>query len=136
MQFDFFLAYASADQRAAQELNWALEDLDRDVFLDAVDIQAGARWDENLEAALAQSRLIVVLVSKHTANAHYQRDEIARAIKQMRADPNRKVVVPVLLPGATAADVPYGLSVLQSIDGGKSGGMKRVAIALNDRLPG
>jgi hypothetical protein len=135
MQFDFFLAYASADRRLAQELNWELEDLDRTVFLDAADVQAGAPWDEKLETALLQSRAIIVLVSKHTAKAHYQREEIARAIKQMRADPNSKMILPVLLPGATAADAPYGLTVIQSIDGSRSGGMKRVAIALNDQLP-
>jgi hypothetical protein len=135
MQFDFFLAHASPDKRLAEELSWELEDLDRVVFLDSADLQVGTPWDEKLANALAHSSAIVVLISKHTAKAHYQREEIARAINQMRADSSRRKVVPVMLPGATAADVPYGLALLQAIDASKPGGMKRVARTLNDQLP-
>jgi hypothetical protein len=135
MQFDFFLAYASADQSLAEELNWELADLNRDVFIDRTGISAGSVWDEKLESALSQSRVIVVLVSKQTAKAFYQREEIARAVSQMRADPDRTKIAVVILPGATAADAPYGLAVLQSIDGSKPGGMKRVARKLNEDFP-
>jgi TIR domain len=135
MKFDFFIAYASPDRDAAEELSWQLQDLDRVVFLDKADIELGAAWDAELSDALGRSRVVVVLVSSHSAKAHYQREEIARAVKLARDDSDGIKVVPVMLPGATSAHIPYGLSVVQSVDANTAGGLKRVARKLNDLLP-
>jgi hypothetical protein len=135
MQFDFFLAHASADKREAEKLSWELEDLERSVFLDSADIRAGDVWDERLISAFSDSKVIIVLVSKHTAQAFYQREEIARAIKRMRKDPNRARIAVVMLPGAVEADVPYGLSIVQAINASKSGGLQRAARDLDEQFP-
>lgn len=135
MQFDFFIAHAFGDRRMAEELGWELEDLGRDVFLDAADLSAGAEWDDTLATSLAQSRAVVVLVSTQTAKAHYQREEIARALNEMRTHADRRKVIPVLLPGAGAADMPYGLALIQHIDASSPGGMKRVARRLDAEIP-
>ncbi|HXO68234.1 MAG TPA: TIR domain-containing protein [Bradyrhizobium sp.] len=134
MQFDFFVAHASEDKNPAEDLAWELERLERAAFVDAANIRAGSRWDEELTLALAQSRIIVVLISQHTKDSYYQREEIARAIEKVRDNPDCKVV-PVLLPGATRTDLPFGLRRVQAIDAGYSGGMKGVAKALNDQFP-
>jgi hypothetical protein len=128
------LAHASADLGVAEELKWELEDCNRVVFLDSTDIKPGTQWDESLATALTESRVVVVLVSKQTAAAHYERDEIVLAVERMRTSFDHKVI-PVLLPGATSADVPYGLMRLEFIETNKPGGMKRVAKTLSDQLP-
>ena len=135
MQYDFFIAYAAPDASHAEDLAWELEDLDRSVFLDSVDIELGATWDTRLSDALSRSRIVVVLVSEHSRNAHYQREEVARAIKRTRDSPDSFKVVPVLLRSATAFDIPYGLAIEQSIDASRAGGLKRVAKTLNANFP-
>jgi|SRR5579864_31417 len=135
MKYDFFIAYASPDKVAAEELSWQLQDLDRIVFLDKDGIVPGANWDLELSDALDRSQVVIVLVSSHSAQAHYQRDEIARAIARSRENPDAVKVVPVMLPGAVPARLPYGLSTVQSINANAAGGMKRVAKTLSDLLP-
>jgi TIR domain-containing protein len=54
MKFDFFIAHASPDKSAAEDLCWHLQDLDRTVFLDQADIEAGRAWDAELADALEQ----------------------------------------------------------------------------------
>jgi hypothetical protein len=132
--YDFFIAYASADRRDAQELSWRLMDLKRRVFFDRSGLDAGVAWDSQLLEALDQSLVVAALVSPNTPRAHYEREEVARAIATMRSDPDRPVV-PILLPGSQARDVPYGLFAQQSIDGNLSGGMERVAATLNEKFP-
>jgi hypothetical protein len=134
MQFDFFVSHASEDKNPAEDLAQELDRLERTAFVDADGVRAGTRWDQELASALAQSRMIVVLISKHTNDSHYQREEIALAIQQMRSNPDCKVI-PVLLLGATPTDLPFGLRIVQAIDTGRSGGMKGVARALNDQFP-
>jgi hypothetical protein len=133
-QYDFFIAYGSADRREAEALSWHLKDLKRSVFFDGAELEIGAAWDNRLLEALDQSRIVAALVSPNTRQAHYAREEAARAIAAMRSHSDRPVV-PILLPDAAAGDVPYGLAVQHSIDGGLTGGMKRVAATLNDKFP-
>ena len=134
INYDFFVAYSSVDRRAAQDLSWRLSDLKRRVFFDKSGLGEGVAWDSQLLEALEQSRVVAVLISPNTPSAHYEREEAVRAVAAMRSDPDR-FVVPILLPGAQAVDVPYGLLVQQSIDGNLSGGMERVAATLNDKFP-
>jgi hypothetical protein len=133
-KFDFFIAYASADRRDAQDLSWQLKDLKRRVFFDRSGLDAGGAWDTQLSEALDQSLVVAALISPNTPRAHYEREEVARAIATMRSNPDRPVV-PILLPGAQTRDVPYGLFVQQSIDGNLAGGMERVAATLNNMFP-
>jgi hypothetical protein len=133
-KYDFFIAYASPDRGAAEELSWQLQDLDRIVFFDKAGLDLGAAWDEELLDALGRSRVVVVLVSRNTRRAHYEREEVARAIKVARADDGVRVV-PVILPGAEDSNVPYGLSIIQGVDGRLSGGMRRAAVSLHDAFP-
>jgi hypothetical protein len=135
MQYDFFIAYASADRSQAEDLFWELGERDRSVFFDAGAIKPGARWDRVLIDAIDASRVIVVLVSPHSPKAQYQQDEVARAVKLARAEGSGRHVVPVLLPGATANHMPYGLSILQGCDSTQFGGLRRVAKILHDQFP-
>lgn len=135
MKYEFFVAYASEDQSFAEDLAWELADRHRIAFFDAGHIPFGSRWDEVLTNAITSSRVTVILVSKHSAGAHYEQDEIARAVRQARRPDSDRTVVPVLLEGAGPDDLPYGLAVVQALDGTLAGGMKRVAKSLDTKFP-
>jgi hypothetical protein len=75
-------------------------------------LAAGSPWDFGLKSALAESRIIVVLISRHTEKAWYQLEEIVIAIDLARQKAASHSIVPVLLKGARRSDVPYGLNRL------------------------
>jgi TIR domain/FHA domain len=109
LQFDFFIAHAGPDVKAARALYRLLSKSHR-VFLDAESLMPGDPWDEKLPRAQKQSRVTVVLVSACTDYAYYQREEIAQAIDLSRSEAGRHHVVPIYLSCPPAPpDIPYGL---------------------------
>jgi hypothetical protein len=136
MPSDFFICYASPDRDAANELCWALQARKRTVFLDSIGIAPGEAWDTKLAAELEQAAVIVVLVSPNSARAHYQRAEIAEAIRSSRHTPGTRHVIPVMLRGAEPRDQPYGLVVVQGMDASQPGGFERIAKRLDEQFPG
>lgn len=111
MKWDFFIAYSSRDGTAADQLRRLLSKR-AEVFLDRTRLAAGSAWDFHLKSALVKSRIIVVLISRHTDKAWYQLDEIAIAIRLARQKAASHSIVPVLLKGGRRSDVPYGLNRL------------------------
>ena len=95
-QYDFFIAHASPDQEAAEQLFDLLKERSTP-FLDSRVLQFGDEWDRELALAQRQSRITVVLVSSRTDDAFYEREEIAAAIALARGDPQGHRVVPVYL---------------------------------------
>src|SRR3712207_5191867 len=93
-EWDFFVAYAAADERRAVELYDLLSPRAR-VFLDSRSLKPGDDWDTALPRAQRRSRVTVVLVSPRSDTAYYQREEIATAIAMARADEGQHRVVPV-----------------------------------------
>lgn len=130
-QYDFFIAYASPDRKSAQQLCWFLQDERCEVFLDT-QMALGTAWPTELRTALDTSRAIVVLVSSHTATAWYEQEEIASAIRRARREPQGCTVIPVHLEeaGQGTGEMPYGTGVLQALQAGRAGGLKRVAADL------
>jgi hypothetical protein len=131
-RYDFLIAYAAPDRSQAEELCWFLQDHSCEVFLDVKDISPGMVWQLALQEALEASRAIVVLVSTHTDDAFYQREEIVRAIQLIRNNPRAYTVIPVSLKKLPqgAVSMPYGMSSLQTQDATRPGGLKRVAAEL------
>lgn len=127
---EFFIAYASPDERAAKQLKWRLGDRQRRAFVDKTGIKPGSDWDRELLDELNNAQVVVVLASASTRQAHYQRDEIARVVRNVRE--GRQQVVPVLLGGIDNSDLPYGLINFQSLDASRDGGMERVADELDE----
>src|SRR5262245_30266261 len=108
-RWDFFIAHAGPDARAAIQLAQALERRHGAAcFLDAKDLLPGDRWQTKLKHALSRSRVIVVLISPHSATALYQQDEVAIAVDLVRNNALSYRIVPVLLTGATRQDLIYG----------------------------
>ena len=108
--WDFFLAHAGPDLKIAKDLKRGLEPPAK-AFLDDDNLTPGDSFDVALAAAQQSSLISVVIVSLHTEDAYYQREEIAAAIQMAREDPHTHRVVPVFLndPNLSARQIPYGL---------------------------
>ncbi|MGH8887758.1 MAG: pentapeptide repeat-containing protein, partial [Egibacteraceae bacterium] len=116
VEYDFFIAHAAGDTATAERL-LALLDGESRVFLDSRCLELGDDWDQALAAAQRRSKVTVVLISKGTERAFYQREEIAAAIDLARKDPESHRVVPIYLDGPPdqISDVPYGLRLKHGI---------------------
>ena len=102
--WDFFLAYASADVEDAQLLYELLAPRSR-VFWDRAAGLTGQRFGPQLQKAQRSSRITVALVRGATfEQAVYLQDEVHRAIELTRSTDHR--LVPVRLDHEPA---PYGL---------------------------
>jgi hypothetical protein len=113
MSYDVFIAYPNPDQALARELAVALRARGRRPFFDQEALPGGEPWGPSIVAALESTEVVVVLVSENSAAAHYQRDEVARALdRELRQRPGRRVV-PVTLKAEVP--MPYGLKPLQAI---------------------
>jgi hypothetical protein len=122
---NFFIAYASPDRATADRL-YELLARESTVFLDHRSLQLGDDWDQELSSAQQRADVTVVLVSDHTEEGFYQREEIAAAIEMARRGSHR--VVPVWLTGeAQRGNVPYGLRVKYGLQVSDPGELEDVA---------
>jgi hypothetical protein len=131
--YDFFLAHASADKEAAEEL-FDLFPPPYRVFLDSRCLKLGDDWDVAISKVQRRSRITVVLVSSRTESAYYQREEIAAAINMARRDTHR--VVPIYLDGWPDAEseFPYGLRLRHGLSATDEGGLEHVVSRLKELL--
>jgi hypothetical protein len=132
--WDVFIAYPRGERAAADELYAALLGAGASVFLDHACLRAGDPWPAVIYEAQSAARLTAVLVCGHTARAHYETEEIARAIALHRADPAGHRVVPVFLD--EGADPPYGLRTMQGLWASAADGMAGIAVELFALLRG
>ncbi|GAB2966956.1 toll/interleukin-1 receptor domain-containing protein [Saccharothrix stipae] len=133
-RWDFFIAYAGPDREAAAALHDLLSPLFR-VFLDRRSLLPGDDWGHRLSAAQERATVTLVLISPRTDAAHYQREEIARALDLARREHDPHRVVPILLdePGR-AVDLPYGLRLKHGVSVTDAGGLPGVADRLKHTL--
>jgi hypothetical protein len=122
--WDYFISYASGDERVAEELFDELTNLKKRPFCATRSLELGANWSVEIPDAQKKSKATVVLISARSADAHYQATEVSAAIDLMQTA--QHVVVPVRLPGSTDAHVPFGLHVMQMI---VEGGAEMAAVA-------
>jgi hypothetical protein len=129
-RWDVFVAHAGPDLPSAKSLSDALADRHRlRCYLDADRLRGGDSWPVLLKRALADSRVIAVLISEHSDRAFYLQEEVAIAITLLRSQPEATRVVPVLLSGARQSHLPYGTFGLHSLRE-EDGGLPLVADAL------
>jgi hypothetical protein len=122
---NFFIAYASPDRATADRL-YELLARESTVFLDHRSLQLGDDWDRELSSAQQRADVTVVLVSDHTEEGFYQREEIAAAIEMARRGSHR--VVPIWLTGGEQRrNVPYGLRVKYGVQVSDPGELEDVA---------
>jgi TIR domain-containing protein len=131
--WDFFIAHAGADRKAAEELHTALEQRGLRSFVDVRNLRPGDPWQVELKRALSNSRVTVVLVSASSDDAYYQQEEVALAVELARSGTRAHRIVPVLLRDATPEHLPYGLARLNRLAEGEAG-LARVAEELGALL--
>jgi hypothetical protein len=102
-----FVSYSRADSQFAVKLASDLRANGAKVWIDQLDIAAGARWDDAIEEALRRSARVIVLLSPKSAASQNVMDEVSFALDE------GKTIVPVLVERCT---IPMRLRRLQYVD--------------------
>jgi hypothetical protein len=102
-----FISYSRVNKDFAVRLARELKSEGFAVWLDQLDIPAGARWDVELEQALEESEIFMVIMTAAAISSENVRDEIGYAID------NGKRFLPVLLE---PCNVPLRLRRFQYVD--------------------
>ncbi len=103
---DIFISYASEDRARIRPLVLALESRGWTVWWDRT-ILAGRDWEEEIEAALAASRCVIVAWSEVSVGREWVRTEAGEAKR-------RGILVPVLLDPLDPARIPLAFRRYQA----------------------
>jgi hypothetical protein len=77
---ELFISYCRHDLDTAHALADTLSKAGLSVWLDRNAIQEGAAFDTQIEEAIAQSRVVIVIWSEHSVRSHWVRAEAAYAL--------------------------------------------------------
>jgi len=102
-----FLSYSRVNQDFAVQLAKELKSEGFDVWLDTLDIPLGARWDREVEKALRQSEIFMIILTPESVDSENVLDEIGYAID------TSKRILPILLENC---EVPLRLRRLQYVN--------------------
>ena len=99
-----FISYSRRDKEFALEFARELRAAGYLVWLDQLDIPTGARWDDEVEKALREHEIFLIILTPASVSSENVKDEIGYAID------HGKRIMPVLLE---ACDVPLRLRRFQ-----------------------
>ena len=102
-----FISYSRTNRDFALSLAKELRSSGFDIWLDQLDIPTGSRWDDEVEHALEECEIFMVILTPDSISSNNVKDEIGYAID------NNKRILPVLLQNAT---VPFRLRRFQYVD--------------------
>jgi TIR domain-containing protein len=102
-----FFSYSRADAEFALQLATDLRSAGVNLWIDQLDIPAGAQWDNAVEEALKQCPCLLVILSPMSTASQNVMDEVSFAIER------NKRILPVLYRNC---DIPFRLKRLQYID--------------------
>jgi hypothetical protein len=77
---EIFISYCRHDSDAANALADTLSKAGLSVWLDRKAIQEGDAFDTQIEEAIAQTRVVIVIWSEHSVKSHWVRAEAAYAL--------------------------------------------------------
>lgn len=104
-RYECFLCHNSRDKPLVREICQALRhDFGIEAFIDESSLVGGDDWNRAIQAALAASRTCGIFVGANGWGEYQLAHEAQPALARYRADPSFRVV-PVPLPGATAASM-------------------------------
>ena len=109
-----FLSYPQTSIATAKLVHQALDRAQIPVW-DAADLARGENLVLAVEKALDSAAGFAVLVSPATVTSQWAMVEAGIALAR-HADDHSVQVVPVLVDGASMADIPFGLRHLQCVD--------------------
>jgi len=102
-----FISYGRVDHEFAVKLAIALRESNFAIWLDQLDIPTGARWDTEVEKALNECEIFLVILTPESIASENVKDEIGFAIDHgMR-------ILPILLKNC---EIPLRLRRLQYVD--------------------
>lgn len=129
---DVFIAHADEDIGAARELRSFLHEQDPElrVFCPAIDLRPGELRDQETKSALLRARMVVALVSRHSAQSYGFAEASQRAIERISRD-DRCRIVPVFLE---PVDTPYGMHRLVPLLRDDVAGLASIAYRLVQTL--
>ncbi|MDQ3012954.1 MAG: toll/interleukin-1 receptor domain-containing protein, partial [Acidobacteriota bacterium] len=137
-----FISHASKDDSFVKELRLALEGHGLTVWIDSRNLRGGGKLAPEIAQAIEQAGQIIVVLSPHTINSPWVRQEIrqALAVEQTRRDQGYRVI-PLLLPGVEPSalalwfdEEPVGIRV-ELKTGSISEALPQILAALGERLP-
>lgn len=102
-----FISYSRANSDFAVRLAKDLKSAGYDIWLDQLDIQTGARWDDEIEIALEACTTFMIILSPESMQSQNVKDEIGYAIDA------GKDILPVKLK---SGDMPFRLKRFQYVD--------------------
>ncbi|CAG0997262.1 hypothetical protein ANAEL_02683 [Anaerolineales bacterium] len=102
-----FISYSRKDKDFALEFAGELKSAGYSVWLDQLDIPTGARWDDEVERALHECEVFLIILTPASASSENVKDEIGYAID------HGKRIMPVLLE---ECDIPLRLRRFQYVD--------------------
>lgn len=102
-----FVSYSRKDKEFALEFAGELKSAGYSVWLDQLDIPAGARWDDEVEKALHEYEIFLIILTPASVSSENVKDEIGYAID------HGKHIMPVLLEECV---IPLRLRRFQYVD--------------------
>lgn len=106
---DCFISYSTQDEPFARAVHRDLAAAGLDVFMAAISLQPGDRWNERIHAALRNSPWVIFLASRAACVSPWVQQEIGRAVD------GSKRLVPVVWDQAPT-DLPGWVSQHQALD--------------------
>ncbi len=102
-----FISYSRVNKDFAVKLAKELRADGYSIWLDQLDIPTGARWDNELEKALEECEIFLLILTPAAITSENVKDEIGYAID------NRKRILPLMLENC---DIPLRLRRFQYVD--------------------
>ena len=123
-----FISYSRVDQEFALRLAEELKSSGLKVWLDQTDIPKGARWDDEIERALKNCDVFMVILTPDSSSSQNVKDEIGTAVD------GGKQIIPILYK---ESDIPFRLRRFQYVDFTKMNfheGLEEVKALLDGRI--
>ena len=111
MGAEVFISYSSLDRDIVMPVVQSLRENGISVWVDEGNIHAADLWSEQIVQAIADCRVMVVLLSQNSADSHNVVKEVMLASEQ------KKVLLPVYLePADIPAKLQYQLAGIQHLE--------------------
>ena len=127
----FFFSYARSDTEFALRLADELRSLGLDLWVDQLDIPAGAQWDDAIQDALTECASLLLVISPESVASQNVKDEVSYALEE------KKRIVPALY---RECDIPFRWRRFQRAEfsGGFESGLEqlRKMLDLSSSVPG
>ncbi|MEX1365287.1 MAG: toll/interleukin-1 receptor domain-containing protein [Nannocystaceae bacterium] len=132
--YDVFLSHSTADKPAVESVAHQLTAAGLRPFFDMWHLVPGEPWIVALEKALETSATVAVFLGPGTAGKW--REQETQLAQVQAAEEHSKRIIPVLLSGASKADVRGFLSTRTWVELGAADGFARLVAGIRGRPPG